>query len=126
MDLNKVQLTGRLGGEPELKTVAGGARIARLRLANSRRARDEQGAAGEQTDWYTLTAWNGLAEICARICQTGDLVYAEGRLRVSQWEDRDGARRTRVEVVLDQLQLLARSRPRDEAGAPMDEEEVPF
>lgn len=116
MDLNKVQLTGRLGGEPELKTVAGGARIARLRLANSRRARDEQGAAGEQTDWYTLTAWNGLAEICARICQTGDLVYAEGRLRVTTYTPDDGAPRVGVEIVLDQLLLLARARPRDEAA----------
>lgn len=73
MDLNRVQLTGRIGGAPRLREV-GERRVASLRLANDRRWRSADGVVHKETDWYTLTARGTLAGVCETLLQTGDRV----------------------------------------------------
>ncbi|NTU79262.1 MAG: single-stranded DNA-binding protein [Chloroflexales bacterium] len=132
MDLNRVQLTGRLGGAPRLRDV-GERRVASLRLANDRRWRSSDGATHKETDWYNLTAWGSLAGICETLLHTGDRVYVEGRLRLSTY-DRDGATHQGHEIVLERLILLARNGRNAGAGHEVDDlaeddeevEEIPY
>ncbi len=102
MDLNRVQLTGRLDGEPQLWSI-GDHPVAALRLACVRHWRAADGQVRRETDWYRLTAWEALAEWCGRCLHAGDRIYAEGQLRLNA----DG----RHEILLDRLVLLARPTP---------------
>lgn len=134
-DLNKIMLMGNVGGEPDMQFTASGAAVARFRLAVNRRRGGAEGGerAQEQTEWFTVVAWNKLAETCNQYVTKGQRVYVEGRLETRTWEGRDGQKRTEVSVVAsDVLFLERRTRPYGEAGGPdmegddLDPEDLPF
>ncbi len=118
-DLNKAMLIGRLGTEPELRHTPQGAPITTFRLAVSRQWRDGEGGIHEETDWFTVVAWNRLAEICAQHLRKASRVYIEGRLQNRSWDDQQtGEKRYRTEVVASEMILLdGRPREDDERGA---------
>ena len=110
--LNKVQLIGRAGGEPQLKYTQSGKAVAQLSLATDNYAgKDEQGSAQTSTEWHTLVLWERLAETATSYVQKGQLVYVEGRLRTHSWEDETGTKRSRTAVVVDDLILLGGNKP---------------
>ncbi|HSH78114.1 MAG TPA: single-stranded DNA-binding protein [Herpetosiphonaceae bacterium] len=118
-DLNKTMLIGRLGTEPELRYTPQGAPITTFRLAVSRQWRDGEGGTHEETDWFTVVAWNRLAEICAQHLHKASRVYIEGRLQNRSWDDQhSGEKRYRTEVVASEMILLdGRPREDDDRGA---------
>jgi len=118
-DLNKVMLIGRLGTEPELRYTPQGAPIATFRVAVSRQWRDGEGGFHDDTDWFTVVAWNRLAEICGQYLHKASRVYIEGRLQNRSWDDQQtGEKRYRTEVVASEMILLdARLREDDERSA---------
>lgn len=99
-DLNRVQLTGRLGGEPRLVSVADHP-VALLALGCQRRSIGAQGAQELETTWLTLTAWEELAEQCGRLLHAGDRIYVEGRLHHGE------AQAPGPTIIIDRLVLLA-------------------
>ncbi len=135
-DLNRVMLIGNVGGEPDMQFTASGAAVARFRLAVSRRR--PGGAEGaergqEQTEWFTIVAWNKLAETCNQFVTKGQRVYVEGRIETRTWEGRDGQKRFDLSVVAsDVLFLERRTRAYGEGEAPegegddLDPEDLPF
>lgn len=119
--LNKIQLIGYVGREPDLRYTPQGKAVTRFSLAVSRRSRDTSGERFETTQWFSIVAWERLAEICAEYVQTGSQIYLEGRVESRSFTDRDGHSRTSWEVIASDLQLLGRSassttRLRDERG----------
>lgn len=107
-DLNRVQLTGVLGGEPLLSDV-GDHPIARLGLASARRWQTPAGRIQLETIWFNLTAWEELAAYCGRALHGGDRVYVEGRLHL--WHERYGRWSAACHtVVLDRIVLLSPAR----------------
>ncbi len=106
-DLNKVMLIGRLGTDPELRYTQQGAPITTFRLAVGRQWRDSDGQHHDETDWFTVVAWNRLAEICGEHLGKGARVYIEGRMQNRSWDDaQSGEKRYRTEVVASDMIML--------------------
>ncbi|MCL7980144.1 MAG: single-stranded DNA-binding protein [marine benthic group bacterium] len=96
--LNRVQIIGNLGADPELRTTTGGARVATLSVATSRRWTDRQGQPQEKTEWHRVIFWEKLAELAERYLKKGDRVYVEGSIEYRQYEDREGQTRYITEI----------------------------
>ncbi len=118
-DLNKVMLIGRLGTDPELRYTQQGAPITTFRLAVGRQWRDSDGQHHDETDWFTVVAWNRLAEICSEHLGKGARVYIEGRMQNRSWDDaQSGEKRYRTEVVASDMIMLDGRGERGEHDAP--------
>lgn len=105
-DLNKVQLTGRLGADPELRLTPQGHTVVTFRVASNRSWRNAEGEPHEDTEWFRVVAWNKLAEICNQWLSKASRVYVEGRLQTRQWHDQDGQPRVLSEVVASDIIIL--------------------
>lgn len=114
--INKVILIGNVGADPEIRTLEGGAKVARVRLATTERIynRNTQ-EAKEHTEWHTLTLWRNLADIADKYVRKGSRIYVEGKLRSREWTDDSGAKRYGIEILVDDLKLLDR---KPEGGTP--------
>ena len=108
-DLNRVQLIGHLGQDPEVTYTATGTARTTFSVATSQRWKDAAGQVQEATEWARCIAWSTLAEICAQYASQGSRVYVAGRLHTLHWQDAEtGEHHARVEIVLDDLILLDR------------------
>jgi single-strand DNA-binding protein len=96
--LNRVQIIGNLGADPELRTTTSGARVANLSVATSRRWNDRQGQPQEKTEWHKVIFWENLAEVCEKYLKRGDRVYVEGSIEYRQYEDKEGQTRYITEI----------------------------
>ena len=103
--LNRVQLIGRVGKPPELRTTEAGQKMARLSVATTDRWLDRNsGERKERTDWHQIAVMNEtLAEITQKFVRKGSLVFLEGQLQARKFTDREGIERTIVEVVLGRV-----------------------
>jgi len=110
--LNKVQLIGHLGRDPEARTTPAGSKVCQFSLAVTRRWKTGT-ENKEATDWFTVNAWGRLAEIGQQYLKKGSLVYVEGRLQTDKYEDKGGETKYFTKVVASTLQLLDR-KPADE------------
>ena len=116
-------LIGNVGAEPEIRYLAGAnpqdnIKVASLRLATSERYRDRTtNEVKETTEWHSVSAWRGLADIIEKYVHKGTQIYVEGRIHTRTWTDRDNNTRYSTEIVADSLQLLGR-RQDAPAGAP--------
>ncbi len=117
--INKVILIGNVGADPEVRTIEGGAKVARVRLATTERIYNRQTQeAREHTEWHTITLWRNMADVADRFVRKGSQIYVEGRLRSREWTDQNGAKRYGIEIVADDLKLLGRRQ--DNTGAQPD------
>ena len=105
--LNKVQIIGNLGGDPEMRFTANGRSVANFNVACSRRFTTRDGEQRDDTEWVRVVCWERLAELAGQYLSKGRQVYVEGRLQTREWEDRDGNRRWTTEVVANDIQFLS-------------------
>jgi single-strand DNA-binding protein len=115
--INKVILVGNLGKDPELSYLPSGQSVAKFSLATSRSYKDKSGETKEETEWHNIVAWGKLGEICAQYLTKGRQAYVEGRIQTRTWEGRDGNKRTSVDIVASDVQMLG-GRGEGAAGAP--------
>ncbi|NTU81855.1 MAG: single-stranded DNA-binding protein, partial [Chloroflexales bacterium] len=106
-DLNKVQFTGHLGGDPEMRYTAQGSAVTNFRVASNRSWKDRDGGAHEDTEWFRVVAWDKLGEICNQYLTKGTRVYIEGRLQTRKYTDRDGQERYLSEVIAQDMIILS-------------------
>lgn len=107
--VNKVILVGNVGMDPEVRTLEGGAKVARIRLATTERLYDRaSNETKEHTEWHTVTLWRGLADVVDRYVRKGTQLYIEGRLRTREWMDKDNNKRYTTEILADTMNLLGR------------------
>ncbi len=92
--INRVELLGRVGSDPELRQTQGGTAVVQLRLATERR-RDN---GNDETDWHTVVCWAKQAEAVAEYVRKGERVYVAGRLQQQSWKTDAGEHRSRSEV----------------------------
>ncbi len=116
----KITLVGNLGRDPETRYTPNGKMNVRFTMAVSRRFNDQSGQQQERTNWYSVTAWGGLAETLDRMAQNGYLakgkqVYVDGRFETREYQDQQGQTRTSLDVTANELQLLG-SRADSEGG----------
>ena len=123
--LNKVQLIGRLGRDPETRFTPKGIKVTNFSVAVDRRWRGSDGVVKEDTDWFNVVAWGRLAEICQEYLSKGRLVYIEGRLQTDRYEV-EGETKYFTRVVARNMQMLERKpedpEPEPEPVAEDDEE----
>lgn len=117
--LNKFQLIGNLGKQPDVKTMDGGAKVATFTLATTEPAyTTQQGKqVAAKTEWHNIVAWGGMATIAERFLQKGQQVYVEGKMRYRNYEDKDTHQKRYVaEVVCSNIVLLSSSNATNGAG----------
>jgi len=105
--LNKVMLIGRLDADPEIRETPNGRQIASFSLGASRSWISSQGERHEESEWFSIVAWDGLAEICSNLLIGDQQVYVEGRLQTRRWQDDQGRTHFRTEVVAQDIIALA-------------------
>ncbi|MCV0403950.1 MAG: single-stranded DNA-binding protein [Chloroflexi bacterium] len=116
MTLNKMMIIGNLGADPELRYTPSGKAVTDLRVAVNNNQRGSDGEWIEETLWFRVSVWEQAAERLAEQLRKGNKVFAEGQLRVREFEGRDGEKRQSLELAFARVVNLER-RPRDEGGS---------
>ena len=105
--LNKVQIIGHLGRDPEMRYTPSGRPVTTFTVAVSRSWNTVDGERHNETEWFNIVAWGNLAEICKQYLNKGQQVYIEGRLQTRRWDDKEGGKHTSVEVVANEMMMLS-------------------
>jgi single-strand DNA-binding protein len=145
--VNRVILVGRLGKDPEIRSLPSGTSVTKFSLATDEKFTDKSGQKQERTEWHNVVAWGKLAEICGQYLRKGKLVYIDGSIRTESWDDKEtGVKKYRTEIIAKEMQMLEKkgddegggytggggyTRKPASAGAPAggeieDDDEVPF
>ncbi len=139
--MNKITLIGNLTRDPELSQLPSGVSVCKFAIAVNRNFTNANGE--RETDFFNITAWRGLGENCAKYLAKGRKVCVVGSVQIRNYEDKDGNRRTAVDVVAEDIEFLssrnddapatgAASAPRQSAKkqvselTPVDNEDLPF
>jgi single-strand DNA-binding protein len=104
--VNKVILIGRLGKDPDMRYTPSGTAVANFSLATNSSFKDSDGNWQDKTEWHNIVTFGRTAEIAGEYLKKGKLVYIDGRLQTSSWEDQNGQKRYKTEVVASELQLI--------------------
>jgi single-strand DNA-binding protein len=107
--VNKVILIGNLGKDPELRYTPGGQPVATFSLATTERWNDRNGQRQDRTEWHNIVAWGKLGELVNQYLKKGRSAYIEGRITTRSWDDKDGNKRYKTEIVANQIQFLGAS-----------------
>ena len=122
--LNRVQLIGYLGKDPESKFTPTGRKVTQFSVAISNRWRSKDGEPKEYTEWVNIEAWGRLGEVCNEYLKKGSLVFVEGRLKTDKFEDK-GENRYFTKVVALAMQMLDR-KPSEEPVMTVEEEAIEY
>lgn len=118
MSINRVNISGNLTRDPELRATGSGMQILRFGVAVNNRARNQQtGEWEDRPNFVDCVVFGNRADALSRLLSKGSKVAIEGKLRYSSWETQDGQRRSKLEVVVDEVEFLS-SRNQGGAGAP--------
>src|ERR1700755_892286 len=113
--LNRVMLLGNLGADPELRFTQGGQAVLNMRLATTESYLDKDKVRRERTDWHNVVIWGKRGEALAKILAKGSNIFIEGSLRTSSYDDREGNKRYKTEVIATTV-LLTGGRGRGGGG----------
>jgi len=103
--LNRVLLLGNLGADPELRVTGGGQAVLKLRLATSETYLDRNKVRQERTEWHNVVIWGKRAEALSKFLTKGSRLFVEGGLRTTSYDDREGIKRYRTEIVAQNIIL---------------------
>jgi single-strand DNA-binding protein len=108
--VNKVILVGNLGDTPEVKILANEIKVAKFSLATTEFYKDAQGQKQSHTEWHTILAWRGLADLAESYLHKGSLAYIEGKLKTRSYQDKDGKMCYVTEIIANSIVLLDKSK----------------
>jgi len=116
--LNKAQIIGHLGQDPELRYTPSELAVTRLSVATNEMRKTQDGEKQKDTEWHRVVLFERLAEIAAEHLKKGSLVYVEGRLKTRKWQDQSGVDRYTTEILANQMRMLGgRNQQSNGAGA---------
>ncbi len=116
--LNEVKLIGNVGKDPEVRYMPNGDAVANFSLATTKKRKDKQtGEMKERTEWHSLVAYKGLAEIVGQYVKKGHPLFVSGELRTRKWQDKEGQDRYTTEIIIEDMQMLGGGRGQADAGA---------
>lgn len=119
-NFNKVILIGNLTREPELRVTPGGLSICKFGLAVNRNFTDKEGNKREETTFVDIDSFGKQAEVISKYMSKGRPIMVEGRLKLDQWESKEGEKRSKLGVVLEQFQFMG-GRGEGEGGSGQDD-----
>lgn len=142
MSLNKVQLIGNVGKDPDVRYLDNGVAVATFPLATTDRAYTLANGTQvpERTEWHNIVLWRGLAETAEKYVHKGDKLYIEGKIRSRSYDDQNGIKRYVVEIFADNMEMLtprsvqqpqatsapSASAPQQSAQAEESSDDLPF
>ena len=109
MDLNRATLIGNVVRDPEVRTTPGGQNVASFSVATNLVWKDAQGQKQSKAEYHNIVAWRKLAEIVGQYVHKGNKLYVEGRIETRSWDDQNGVKKYRTEIIADNVILLDRS-----------------
>ena len=124
--INKVILIGNLGKDPEVRMTPNGQKVASFSIATSERFTDQQGNKKDKTEWHNVVTWGRLAEIIEKYVRKGSSLYIEGKLTTRSWDDQQGQKKYRTEIVASTIQMIGGKSKRDEYNQTPDKSEEDF
>lgn len=134
--VNKAILVGHLGRDPEVRYTPSGDAVADVSLATTQVFKNKEGERTDRTEWHNLVLWRGQAEFAKEWLKKGQLVFVEGRIQNRQWEDKEGQKRSRTEIQVDQITPLGgfvgrakegeAEKPEPPEEQPSEEKDIPF
>ena len=129
--MNKAQVIGNLGSDPEVRSTQQGTPVATFSVATTERWKGQDGQQQEHTEWHRIVVWRRLAEICGEYLKKGSKVYIEGKLQTRKWQDQQGNDRYITEIIGASMEMLGDNHQRnpvhDFDSPPGHEgEDVPF
>lgn len=104
--LNKVMIIGHLGRDPEMRYTPSGRPVTSFSVVTTRTWTSAEGERHEEEEWFNVVAWGNLAEICNQYLNKGQQAYIEGRLQTRGWEDEEGKKHYRTELVASEMIVL--------------------
>jgi len=108
--INKVILVGHLGKDPIIQEVGNGIKKATFSLATTESILSKEGIRTEHTEWHNIIVWRGLADVTEKYLRKGNMVYIEGRIRNSQYTDKEGIKRNYTDIQCDNLVLMSNNK----------------
>ncbi len=105
-NLNRVMLMGNLTRDPELRYTPSNTAVAQIGLAINYRWKDQNGEQREEVTFIDCEAWGRTAEVINQYLRKGRPIYVEGRLKLDQWQDKEGNSRSKLKVVVENFQFL--------------------
>ena len=111
MNFNKAIVIGRVTRDPEIRTTPNGQNVASIGIATNRVWNTNSGERQEKVEFHSIVAWGKLADICSQYLSKGQLVLFEGRLETRTWEGQDGIKRSKTEIIAENMQMGPRTRP---------------
>ena len=137
MALNRAEIIGNLGGDPELRTTTSGKSVTDFSVATNEEWTGADGEKHSETEWHRVIVWGKQAESCAKFLSKGRQVFVEGKLKTRDWEDKDGNKRQTTEIIASRVQFLGAKEggggarppgPTDNDAPPMNQDggDIPF
>jgi single-strand DNA-binding protein len=117
MNFNKAIIIGRVTKDPEIRTTPSGQSVATLSVATNRVWNSNSGERQEKTEFHNIVAWGKLAEICGQYLTKGQEVLFEGRMETRTWEGQDGQKRSRTEIIAENMQMGSKSKGTGGSGS---------
>lgn len=117
--LNKVLLIGNVGGDPEIRVLTNGNKVANFSLATSESYNDKNGQKQTVTEWHRIEIWDGLATVVEKYVKKGDPIYIEGKIKYEKWTDQNGVEKNGVRIRALSMQMLGggQSRASDQSSS---------
>lgn len=111
--LNKVQLIGHLGKDPEVRTLDTGTKVCQFTLATTEKGYTLQNGTQvpDRTEWHNIVMWKGLADVAEKYLHKGDKIYVEGKIRTRSYEDNKQIKRSITEIFVDNMEMLVIKQP---------------
>jgi single-strand DNA-binding protein len=119
--LNKAQLIGNVGQNPDLKYTQNGTAVMTLRVATNERFKNKDNEWTDRAEWHSVVVWGKRAEGLSKVVEKGTSLYVEGRLQTRSWDDKEGQKRYSTEIVANLILLLGRKGGSSDAGTHDDE-----
>lgn len=126
MSINRVNISGNLTRDPELRATTGGTQVLSFGMAvNDRRKNQQTGEREDYPNFVDCTMFGARAEAVSRYISKGSKVAIEGKLRWSQWE-KDGQKRSKLEVIVEEIEFMSRQQAAEPAPSDAYDEDIPF
>ena len=120
-NLNKVFIIGNCGKEPEMRFTPSGKPVTSFSVAVNSKFGES-----ESTEWFNIVAWDKLALSCNQYLTKGQQVFVEGRLQTHSWEDKEGVKHYKTEVIANKVLFLGQRKQGEETTSEIDPEDIPF
>lgn len=126
--MNQVNLIGRAGKNPELRTTAQGQQVATFTIATSEKYKDKSGVKQTKTTWHNIVIWGKLAEVANNYIKKGDNVFVSGSIDNRSYDDKDGNKKYISEIKVDKLEFLSniKSDSQDSGSQLLSDNDMPF